>query len=603
MYINKKGFSLVEVMVAIGMIGAISLVSLKIVEEQKGNESFLKFNNEVNKTVSLVINALNDKTRCQQMLGGVVRNTDMAALRTLKGTEQINLLVANTNYSDFRIPTGGIRVEQSTANNQITDLVLTFHVKNRNIEQRKNVSVSGGQVVDNDPHVIIKRIPFIAVLETSNNSVRSCGPVIADANASSLEKLCLSLNEGGTGNNFTWSGGRCLINHWRCHHPNIPVAMNKAGVLECDDIRNQVNLSDFISTSGHDCRNEQIDIGVNGGRLSVSCPDSNRVCNDGPITWRSPRNSEAGYNECVSSLPVPTGTNRSDLRTRNVSDVSGPTTGTATFNCNEPNWILDTSSATCLSTCPAESKSWTQNGQTCSTTIGSRPHAASETITDNSYNTYGSATFSCDGPTWVIHPGSTTCSLGCRAEGVSWSNGGNSCSGNVSHRLDGQSDSTSNTGNANIGSATFNCVGDNWVVAAGATCEPPPPPVVDVCTCEVQSCNTGTCDTCTIPGNAEVIAGVTDAGSCNALAGQCSGFGSYSTYNNNCTWGPPGGGTSGGTSGGTTGGGSNACRGSGPSMPNQYQCICTANGALCGPDYTCCGYMGCTGNGTNTACP
>ena len=65
---NQLGFTLAEMAVSLGLLGGISIVTVRLIGNQANNEAHLKAKAEIMKTTSLLKIALNDPEGCRNML-------------------------------------------------------------------------------------------------------------------------------------------------------------------------------------------------------------------------------------------------------------------------------------------------------------------------------------------------------------------------------------------------------------------------------------------------------------------------------------------------------------------------------------------------------
>lgn len=261
---NQKGLSLVEITVALGLMGLMTLVTMKLTQTSKGNEALIKANGEISKTMSLIQSALNNPDNCRSMIGGYQLNGPALPYLQLKLVDRstvphtittVNVLTDNTKYTDFSLDTNAIRLVTNTTfqTGLVADLVIQFKLKQ--MGQDKTVE---------------KKIPVYVTTDASNNIV-SCGPVIGEVNDQAKQKFCESL---AGGNVASWTGGKCILKSMDCPYGQIPRSMGKMGDFVCEDITTIVPVTQIFNTSEPPC-----DVGTNGvsivsdtnGRLKINC--------------------------------------------------------------------------------------------------------------------------------------------------------------------------------------------------------------------------------------------------------------------------------------------------------------------------------------------
>ena len=160
---------------------------------------------------------------------------------------------------------------------------------------------------------------------------------------------------------------------------------------------------------------------------------------------------------------------------RILNDTSGSTRGSATFQCNNSNWVKQ-SGATCRAArwCLSQSnKSWTVGSNTCVSWLRSTSSGNRRVLNDTSGTTRGSATFQCNDGTLRKQSGST-----CRAaracarnSSSSWIVGGYTCTGgSISAGSYGTRRTLNDTTGSTRGSAVAVCNDGAWDEASGSTC-------------------------------------------------------------------------------------------------------------------------------------
>jgi hypothetical protein len=194
-------------------------------------------------------------------------------------------------------------------------------------------------------------------------------------------------------------------------------------------------------------------------------------CLGSPVVW------SANGNTCDSSVSA---ANHGSIITP-VNDGNAPTTGTASFTCDNGSWILNPG-ATCWRECNSESKSWPDPANTCT---GDNPlpitaHNDNATANDTIGSTTGSATYTCDNGNWT-GPSGETCVAECPTGSQTWvdDTGGDTsvlCDGNITAIGQNGDIATPSANAPNTGNAQFQCNDGNWTLMPGAVCVPPPPP-------------------------------------------------------------------------------------------------------------------------------
>ena len=278
----QKGFSLPELSIAIGLLGGISLITMNVISDQKSNESFLKARTEINNAVSLVKASISDKENCRSMLSGKILATnnsiiDLTSLKVqVKSSpgSSMEILKANTNYNGFK--TDAIKLytgarsgvipsplPTSLTTNSLVELIqakidIDFRIKNKSMAKWTSSS---------SDRLITETIPLFLTVLKVGRIVTDCEGVLSDTNNTAKEKFCKSLGTAATWNSTTL---KCTLNNQTCPTGQIMVKMGNLGDMQCQDIKNHINLADLFSTQ--ECTSTGSFRIINeSGKLKIDC--------------------------------------------------------------------------------------------------------------------------------------------------------------------------------------------------------------------------------------------------------------------------------------------------------------------------------------------
>lgn len=268
--ITKSGFSLPELLIVLALVGGISLITMKVFEEQASNEAYLKASAEIQKAVNLLKTNLSNTENCRFMLSGKTIGVDITNPLQIRFRDHAagvwalkEIIRANQAYPGFRVDRIRLMTPVTGTPNSI-DLVIDFRIKSKSI---KLWSWWGWDLSPGSKDKLSQtRIPIIASLLGS--TVRDCGPVVSSANEDAREKFCLSL-----GAIAIWTGTRCQLVTHQCAPGMIPERMEENGSIitatGCVSLLNKMDLNHLIDTSR--CQN-------NNNRYSiVSNPATNKL--------------------------------------------------------------------------------------------------------------------------------------------------------------------------------------------------------------------------------------------------------------------------------------------------------------------------------------
>lgn len=233
-----------ELMLAMGLMGGVSLVGMKLAQESATNDSYVRFKAEVAKAASLIQTHMSDQNSCRTMLVGKARSTSQANLSMTNrlGNATVILLEQNKEYDGFQIPAGGIRIEPSrldSASSRVSDVVITFQIRGRSFAQRK-----AGQ-----NEQIVKRIPIKTELQADGITIRSCGVVLADANLDAKKQLCDSLTAGAA----IWTGTECRLKKIACPFGQVPYQLTSLGFVKCIPVDQKLDPTQIFDFAPDAC--------------------------------------------------------------------------------------------------------------------------------------------------------------------------------------------------------------------------------------------------------------------------------------------------------------------------------------------------------------
>ena len=165
---------------------------------------------------------------------------------------------------------------------------------------------------------------------------------------------------------------------------------------------------------------------------------------------------------CSGSVAGPRNWNSVESST----DSGQPTTGSASYTCNNGSWVQN-AGATCVEQCAGATVSW---GSGCSASVATTNDQGTQGVSDPNSGGgdpwTGNANFRCDNGSWTFVNGNCD-GTPCGAQGMTW-NG--SCGGNIGALGSGQSTTVSNTFAGYTGSANYTCTNGSWSAPSGQSC-------------------------------------------------------------------------------------------------------------------------------------
>lgn len=315
MYLKNKGFSLPELTVALGILGGISLVTVKLIENNANNQAHLKAKAEIAKTTSLLKSILNNPDSCKNMLLNQVLPADnlpTTAYTTVTNPPNLpapsvtptlpadgglyqritlpntspqqyaykEILINNGNYGVFRIAQNGIQFRKVTDSNTLiygtnngvdaVDLVITYRMETKSIMFRSDNNNA------NDA-TYIQTIPLTVTFDNTTNRINNCGLTVSDATVAAKRKFCESL-----GNMGVWNAtlNKCYLKETKCQAGYVPEKQNttaqSANLFNCVPVTDQFNALDLFDTTTAGCISPsgKYTVVSNGGtppKLTIQC--------------------------------------------------------------------------------------------------------------------------------------------------------------------------------------------------------------------------------------------------------------------------------------------------------------------------------------------
>ncbi len=319
---NQYGFTLPEIMVALGLLGGISIITIRLIENQVNNEAHLKAKAEIQKTTALLKTIINDAESCRNMLKEQIIPPDVTVPETrtsidfppalpapsanpalpYRGLYQRiripntppntyayrEILAANAKYGLFR--TGAIELAKTSHNNTPTailtptpmsidvdsvDLIITFRLESKSIMKAfRGDSASRTDTNDANDRTYLQRIPLLVTFDTATNRIKDCGLVTSESNVAAKQKFC----EGLGSNMAVWHAPtqRCnFVPGNTCDPGFIPKKQNTT-VTDADDLFECVAIQAdeiFDTTATCTAGAGGFSVGPNptSGKLEVKC--------------------------------------------------------------------------------------------------------------------------------------------------------------------------------------------------------------------------------------------------------------------------------------------------------------------------------------------
>lgn len=264
--LGQWGFSLPEILIALAIMGGITLGVMKLLQQQSENQSALQVRAEINKTISIIQTTLSDGKHCMAALGGMETTASLTDLRysfDKNGTPTSRiLLLRDIPYQYFMIKgSDPDALSLKPKGDSMVELVIKFTIKKA--DQKESWAESKLE--------LIKTIPLYVTLE--GTKILSCESTMLDSNLLAMEKMCDSLSNLDKMAIWDVMNSRCVLKEMSCGFGTVPVQLNSLGEMICSPIEVQYKPEEIFDFSGVNCTGKTTyEIGLSGGKLKVLCP-------------------------------------------------------------------------------------------------------------------------------------------------------------------------------------------------------------------------------------------------------------------------------------------------------------------------------------------
>ncbi|HXH30305.1 MAG TPA: hypothetical protein VNJ01_05810 [Bacteriovoracaceae bacterium] len=281
---NANGLSLVELSISMFILGVMGVMTMKLIDNQIQGEALLRSSSEVSKTMSLLKTAINDRSRCYDMVGGRSFSAAGESIDTLSyfdrdkdqaGAVAKEFLGSGKSYKEFQIPgqlappdKSGIFIKKSTLGPDLADLTITFKINKKGLSFLSDSNTL--------PFITVKRTISFVVSRTAVGAptITGCGPAVGDANDIAKRNLCKQFG-------FTWDipTSKCTPpTPILCAAETVPKGVVAFDQLDCVPVRNWINLDDYFDYGWENCTTKapagtwnKITMVVEGGKYRMRC--------------------------------------------------------------------------------------------------------------------------------------------------------------------------------------------------------------------------------------------------------------------------------------------------------------------------------------------
>lgn len=302
-------------MISLGLLGGISIVTVKLIENQANNEAHLKAKAEIMKATSLLKSIINDPASCRNMFLNQQLAVDMTTAMPIGSPpaiapavappaglyQKIKISASNYGYKEILVPnakyglfrTGTIQLVKTSDNNTPTTILptllnpttLTVDVDNVDLivqfrlETKSILNAFRSDNNDSNDKTFLQRIPMMVTFNAAvvPNTIRDCGLITSEVNVAAKQKFCESL-----GNMALWDidTQKCSFKSNKCPYGQVPDEQNStAALFTCVNIVDKFKADDLFDTDPTGCTagaggfsvETHPGPGPNAGKLRIKC--------------------------------------------------------------------------------------------------------------------------------------------------------------------------------------------------------------------------------------------------------------------------------------------------------------------------------------------
>ncbi|MFY7993733.1 MAG: prepilin-type N-terminal cleavage/methylation domain-containing protein [Bacteriovoracaceae bacterium] len=294
--LNKnKGFSLIEIMITLGISAGLAVLAAKLLSDQQFNQNHLKLMGEIDKYQSILQTKIKKQDFCKATFMGVNLPTGVST--------EVNIPpILPVVSSDFSVTSTRLRNPLPTSRyaplrDKVKELLVTYEL---------NKSFFSNETITKSTHIFM-------TMDAAGN-FRECGSILEDTKAESLKRMCDALgavnaewlNPADYPTLYTgtlsqadllaqYPNGKCQLKDVRCPLGQAPIKIDSLGGLKCHPISTRyIDLGVKVDSTPKNCSgSDTFQIVESGGLFSISCsptslPPSCTPINGGWSAWTEP---------------------------------------------------------------------------------------------------------------------------------------------------------------------------------------------------------------------------------------------------------------------------------------------------------------------------
>ncbi len=281
-FFSDTGFSLAEISISMGILGAVSLVTMKIVQDQSGQDAIARYKTEVNLKSNELETMLNKTDKCSNILfnkmiapapAGVTLGAGAKLTYTDPDLGRAKDIIEVKTYPHFNV--ASITLYTNTISDQSFDVEVVFTPKS-GLERLAAFFGSSRSTIR-------KRITVVGTVTA--NQIKSCGPVVSNFYITAKKYVCdqLNLQYGAAAQyQFTWNPGpstctpRAAAPGTQCPAGQVPTGISRFGRYTCSVIQNQVNFNLIFDPTPTVCPTKRFALYVDSttNKIQMGCADT-----------------------------------------------------------------------------------------------------------------------------------------------------------------------------------------------------------------------------------------------------------------------------------------------------------------------------------------
>lgn len=275
-FLKNNGFSLVEIMIALGVSAGVAVLAAKLLSDQQFNQNHLKMMSDIDKHQAIIQSTIKKPDVCNATFAGVTLPTGSSAEISVPQ-------VIPATAADFRVLSMELRnplpsSRYASMRDKVKELVVTYEL---------NRPYFSNPLVQKSTHLFMTM--------DAAGLFKECGSILEDTKTESLQKMCEALGSvnaewltpvdyptmytgalSQTDLLAQYPNGKCQLKDVRCPLGQAPFKIDSLGGLKCHPISSRfVDLGVKVDSIPNNCvGSDSIQIIESGGKFTLLCSPS-----------------------------------------------------------------------------------------------------------------------------------------------------------------------------------------------------------------------------------------------------------------------------------------------------------------------------------------